>query len=102
MSVGKSRLCVNDDQHPLLHVLNEEIYTQIIDYGNDYPQGKAVSLGQVSYAELKSGTIQFNGQEVPTAPVSSYTRALEIARALKDGIEKGAFVLTELQELLPR
>ena len=83
-------------------VSDEEIFTQIIDYGNDYPKGKAVSLGQVSYAELKSGTLRFNGQEVPTAPVSSYTRALEIARALKDWIEKGEFLLTEPQELLPR
>ena len=83
-------------------VSDEEIFTQIIDYGNDYPKGKAVSLGQVSYAELKSGTIHFNGQEVLTAPVSSYTRALEIARALKDWIDKGEFLLTEPQELLPR
>jgi uncharacterized protein (DUF39 family) len=83
-------------------VSDEEIFTQIIDYGNDYPRGKAVSLGQVSYAELKSGSIHFNGQEVPTAPVSSYTRALEIARSLKDWIDKGEFLLTEPQELLPR
>jgi uncharacterized protein (DUF39 family) len=83
-------------------VSDEEIFTQIIDYGNDYPKGKAVSLGQVSYAELKSGTIRFNGQEVSTAPVSSYTRALEIARALKDWIEQGEFLLAEPQELLPR
>lgn len=83
-------------------VSDEEIFTQIIDYGNDYPKGKPVSLGQVSYAELKSGTIRFNGREVPTAPVSSYPRALEIARALKDWIDKGEFLLTEPQELLPR
>jgi uncharacterized protein (DUF39 family) len=83
-------------------VSDKEIFTQILDYGNDYPQGKAVSLGQVSYAELRSGTIQFNGHEVSTAPVSSYTRALEVALALKDWIEQGAFLLTEPQELLPR
>jgi len=83
-------------------VSDEEIFTQILDYGNDYPQGKAVTLGQVSYADLKSGIIQFNGHEVPTAPISSYTRALEIAHTLKDWIEKGVFLLTEPQELLPR
>jgi uncharacterized protein (DUF39 family) len=83
-------------------VSDEQIFTQIFDYGNDYPRGKAVSLGQVSYAELKSGIILFNSHEVPTAPVSSYTRALEIAHVLKDWIEKGTFLLTESQELLPR
>ncbi|UCF57014.1 MAG: homocysteine biosynthesis protein [Deltaproteobacteria bacterium] len=82
-------------------VSDEELFTQIIDYGHDYPKGEAASLGQVSYAELKSGTIKFNGQEVPTVPVSSYVRALEIARILKGWIEKGDFFLGEPQEMIP-
>jgi uncharacterized protein (DUF39 family) len=55
----------------------------------------------VSYAELKSGTIKFDGQEVPTVPVSSHVRAVEIAGILKDWIEKGEFLLSEPQEPLP-
>ena len=82
-------------------VSDEELFTQIIDYGDDYPNGESKSLGQVSYAELKSGTIRFNGQDVPTVPVSSYVRALEIAKILKDWIEKGSFLLSEAQEMLP-
>lgn len=82
-------------------VSDEEIFTQVIDYGNDYPKGKAKSLGQVSYAELKTGTIRFNGQDVPTVPLSSYVRALEIAHILKEWIENGEFFLTEPQETLP-
>jgi len=82
-------------------VSDEQIYTQIIDYGNDYPQGEAKSLGQVSYAELKSGLIRFNGQEIPTVPISSYVRAVEIATILKEWIEKGEFLLTQPQEMLP-
>ena len=82
-------------------VSDEEIFTQIIDYGNDYPRGEGISLGKVSYAELKSGKISFNGQEVSTVPLSSYVRALEIARILKGWIEKGEFLLTEPQEMLP-
>ena len=82
-------------------VSDEEILTQVIDYGNDYPKGEGTSLGKVSYAELKSGKIPFNGQEVPTVPLSSYVRALEIARTLKDWIEKGEFLLTEPVEMLP-
>ena len=38
-------------------ISDEEIFTQVLDYGNDYPSGHAKSLAQVSYAELKSGTI---------------------------------------------
>jgi uncharacterized protein (DUF39 family) len=82
-------------------VSDDKIYAQIIDYGNDYPRGEAKSLGQVSYADLKSGSIRVNGQKVQTVPLSSHIRALEIAHILKDWIEKGAFLLGEPQELLP-
>jgi len=82
-------------------VSDEELFTQIIDYGNDYPKGEAVSLGQVSYAELKSGTIAFRGKSVPTVPLSSHTRAVEIAGILKGWIQKGEFLLTEPQVMLP-
>lgn len=80
---------------------DDDIYTQVIDYGNDYPNGEATSLGSVSYGQLKSGSIRFNGQDVPTVPMSSYVRAREIAGILKDWIEKGTFVLTEAQQPLP-
>lgn len=82
-------------------VSDEEIHTQIIDYGNDYPKGESTSLGQVSYAELKSGMIDFDGQEIHSVPLSSYVRALEIANILKEWIEKGEFLLTQPQEMLP-
>lgn len=80
---------------------DDELFTQIIDYSNDYPKGVSTSLGQVSYAELMSGTIRLNGEDVATVPLSSRTRALEIANSLKVSIEKGEFKLGEPQELLP-
>jgi uncharacterized protein (DUF39 family) len=45
--------------------------------------------------------MKFNGQEIPTVPVSSYVRAGEIAGILKRWIEKGKFVLSEPQEMIP-
>jgi len=92
---------LNEEVARFAGVSDEEIFTQIIDYGKDYPKGEGKSLGQVSYAELKSGSIRFRGREVPTVPLSSYVRALEIANILKGWIEKGEFVLTEPQEMLP-
>jgi len=92
---------LNEEMARHTGVSDEEIYTQIIDYGNDYPRGEATSLGQVSYAELKSGLIGFNGLEIPTVPISSYVRALEIATLLKDWIQKGEFLLTHPQDMLP-
>ena len=31
---------------------DEEIYTQIVDYGQNYPEMISVSLGEVNYAQL--------------------------------------------------
>lgn len=81
-------------------ISDEELFTQLIDYGKDFPKGGAKSLGQVSYAELRSGTIRFNGRDVPTVPLSSYPRALEISNILKSWIENGDFLLSESQAML--
>jgi len=82
-------------------ISDKDIVTQIIDYGNDYANGVARSYGQVSYAELKSGFIKLNGQEVPTVPLSSLVRAREIAEILKIKISRGKFYLGEPQFTLP-
>jgi len=101
VGIGVPIPILNEDMARYTGVSDEGLSTQIIDYGNDYPKGEPTSLGQVSYAELKSGSISFNSQEVPTVPVSSYPRALEIARILKDWIKKGEFLLTEPEEMIP-
>ncbi|MGB9711812.1 MAG: homocysteine biosynthesis protein [Dissulfurimicrobium sp.] len=82
-------------------VSDEDIVTQVIDYGKDYPEGKATPLGEVSYAQLKSGSIVIGGKEIPTSPLSSYVKAKEIAEILKTWIKQGSFLLGEPQELLP-
>ncbi len=82
-------------------VTDDQIYTQIIDYGGDYPQGKASDLGQVSYGELKSGTITVKGKSVHTVPMSSMVKARQIADTLKQWIGKGDFQLGEPQFTLP-
>jgi uncharacterized protein (DUF39 family) len=101
VGIGVPIPILNEEMARYTGVSDEELSTQIIDYGHDYPKGEASSLGQVSYAELKSGTMKFNGQEIPTVPVSSYVRAGEIAGILKRWIEKGKFVLSEPQEMIP-
>ena len=82
-------------------ISDQDIVTQIVDYGNDYPKGVSKSYGQVSYAELKSGFIKLNGQEVPTVPLSSLVKAREIADILKKKIAQGDFILGEPQFTLP-
>ena len=83
-------------------VKDEEIYTQIVDYSKDYPEGGPTqSLGEVNYRQLKSGKIKFNGKEIPTTPLSSYLKAKKIAGILKEWIQKGEFLLGEPQQMLP-
>ncbi len=92
---------LNEEMAQFTAVSDDEIFTRIVDYGHDYPQGISKSYGTVSYSELKSGTIRANGKEVPTVPLSSVVRAREIAETLKKWIQKGKFTLGEPQELLP-
>ena len=82
-------------------ISDHDIVTQIVDYGKDYPNGVSKSYGQVSYAELKSGFIKLNGQEIPTVPLSSLVKAREIADVLKKKISDGKFTLGEPQMMLP-
>ncbi len=93
---------LNEEIAQYTAVKDEDIYTQVYDYGVDYPSGgEARSLGEVSYKDLRSGAITIDDKEIPTAPMSSYYKAREIAELLKEWIERGNFVLGEPQQLLP-
>jgi uncharacterized protein (DUF39 family) len=82
-------------------VKDEDIFAPIVDYSDAYPHRNPDILGEVSYGELRSGRISLNGKELPTASLSSYPRAVEIATTLKDWITKGEFLLTEPVAPLP-
>jgi uncharacterized protein (DUF39 family) len=82
-------------------VTDERIFAPVVDYSETYPQRKSDVLAEVSYAELKSGQISLQGKKVPTASLSSYPKAVEIATILKQWIAAGEFVLTEPVAPLP-
>jgi uncharacterized protein (DUF39 family) len=82
-------------------VKDEDIFAPVVDYSGAYPQRSPDILGEVSYGELKSGRVLLQGKEVPTASLSSYPRAVEIANMLKEWIRKGEFLLTEPVVPLP-
>jgi len=92
---------LNEEIAAYTGVSDAEIYTQIVDYGYDYSHAVARNYGEVSYAELKSGEIEVNGQKVPTAPLSSVVRAREIAETLKEWICAREFTLEKPVKLLP-
>ncbi|MBU1726135.1 MAG: homocysteine biosynthesis protein [Candidatus Omnitrophica bacterium] len=80
---------------------DEDIYAQVVDYSEAYPQVVPGSICEVNYAQLKSGKITVKGKDVPTGSLSSYSKAREIAEQLKSWIEKGDFDLTEAVAALP-
>lgn len=92
---------LNEDILKSAAVKDEDIWTQIVDYSEDYPQGKVGSLGEVNYKQLRSGKITIKGKDVPTASLSSYHKAVEIAEELKKWIKDKKFFLTEYVQALP-
>ncbi len=92
---------LNEEMARFTAVKDEDIYTQIYDYSMDIPKGLSKPLAQVSYKELRSGTITIDGKKVVTAPLSSYYKARQIANILKEWIEGGKFILGEPQQFLP-
>mgnify|MGYP001027436137 CR=1 FL=1 len=77
-----------------------DIITEVLDYG--VARRSRPVLRKVSYEELKSGSIDLNGKEVRTSPLSSYFMAKKVAEELKTWMEKGVFMLTQPVERLPR
>jgi uncharacterized protein (DUF39 family) len=82
-------------------VTDSEIFAPVVDYSDAYPNLKPDILSEVSYAQLKSGKVKIQGKDVPTASLSSYPKALEIASILKGWILGGNFQLTEPVAPLP-
>ena len=82
-------------------VSDKELFTQVVDYGYDYTNGIAKSYGEVSYYQLKSGSVHIKGKEVPTAPLSSIVKARRIAEILKEWICDKKFMLAKPVVTLP-
>ncbi|MCJ7602776.1 MAG: homocysteine biosynthesis protein [Desulfobulbaceae bacterium] len=101
VGVGIPIPILNEDMARYTGVSDAELITQVVDYSYDYSHGVKRNYGEVTYSQLKSGHIVVNGKDVPTAPLSSFVRAREIALILKGWIEKGDFLLEKPVQTLP-
>lgn len=72
-------------------VRDEDIFVDVIDYG--VPSRNRPSLRKVSYAELRSGVIGINGEDIRTSSLSSFRQAREIAGTLKSWVEQGKMMM---------
>lgn len=101
LGIGVPIPILNEEIVKYAAIKDEAIHTQVVDYGQNYPQLISGSLGEVNYAQLKSGKITVQGKEVPTGNLSSYSKAREISETLKAWIKKGEFTLSEPVAPLP-
>lgn len=92
---------LNSEMAAFTGVSDDELFTQVVDYGYDYTNGIVRNYGEVSYTQLKTGTIVVNGKKVTTAPLSSVVKAREIAETLKGWIKDKKFYLGRPAQLLP-
>jgi len=82
-------------------VTDDEIFAAVIDYGGVYPEMKPDIVAEVSYGALKTGKVKIGKKLVPTASLSSYSKAVAIAGILKQWIASGKFLLTSPVAPLP-
>jgi len=80
-------------------ISDSEIFTDVLDYG--VARRVKPVLKSASYAELKSGKVELNDEDVPSHPVCSLPKAKQITRELKEWIENGEFLLSRPLEKLP-
>jgi uncharacterized protein (DUF39 family)/CBS domain-containing protein len=80
-------------------IRDEEIFTNVVDYS--VPRKDRPKLAEVSYKELKSGSIIVNNRRIKVSSLSSLKTARKIAGTLKSWIDNGEFFLTAPVERLP-
>ncbi len=80
-------------------ISDEEIFSDMLDYS--LPSGRK-PMARYSYAQLRSGKVEYEGRSIRTSSMSSYAGAKKVAEELKDWIEKGEFTLARPSAPLPR
>jgi uncharacterized protein (DUF39 family) len=101
VGIGVPIPIIDEEMARFTAVADGDIQAPIIDYSRNYWSNEGEPLGFVSYAQLRSGSIEVNGQKVRTAGLSSYPKAREIATRLKEWIEAGQFLLGRPVDPMP-
>jgi uncharacterized protein (DUF39 family) len=99
MGIGVPIPILDEEVMRSVAITDDQIFAPVLDYANRSRARKP--LKQVSYQQLRSGTVEINGREVRTSSLSSYRKALDITQELKKWIEEGRFKLTRPVEDFP-
>jgi len=91
---------LDDDLAATLALTDHDLTATILDYG--VQRRSRPSLGQVTYGQLRTGSIEIDGKKVPTGPISSLPTARKIAAELKRWIAEEKFTLAPPLQQLPQ
>ncbi len=101
MGIGIPIPIIDEEMISFVSIKDEDIYAPVIDYSSSYPKRENEILTELNYRDLRSGVATIREEKVPTASISSYPMAREIAQTLKNWIATGKFQLTEKVAPLP-
>lgn len=90
---------LNEDVMRRCAISDEDIYAEMVDYS--LPSGRTC-MQRYNYAQLRSGSIEYQGRKIRTSALSSLSGARKVADELKDWIEHGEFLLNRPSMMLPR
>ncbi len=99
IGVGIPIPVLNEDVMRRCAISDEDIYAEMVDYS--LPSDRKC-MQRYTYAQLRSGTIDYEGRTIRTSSMSSLYGARKVADQLKDWIEHGEFLLNRPAMMLPR
>ncbi len=99
MGVGIPIPVLDEDIADTVSAGESKLTATILDYA--VPSRSRPTLGKVTYAQLRTGSIEINGKSVMTGSMSSLAKARAIAGTLKEWVRRGEFTLTEPLQPLP-
>ena len=90
IGVGVPIPILNEDIMRRCAISDDMIFADMVDYSQPVDRP---AMARYSYAQLRSGKIDYQGRSIRTSSLSSYAGAKRIAGELKDWIEHGEFEL---------
>ncbi|QLH74388.1 MAG: homocysteine biosynthesis protein [Methanomassiliicoccales archaeon] len=99
VGIGVPIPVIDEDIMRTCALTDEELFAPVVDYALQSRNRRPIQ--EVSYAELRSGTINVKGKKVKTSSLSSYYKARQIAIELKRQIMEKEFLLTQFVQAMP-
>jgi uncharacterized protein (DUF39 family) len=99
VAIGIPIPILDEEMMRCVSIKDSEIFAPVLDYSVQTRNKQPIH--EVSYSELRSGSIEIGGKKVRTSSLSSYHKARQIAETLKKSVREGTFLLTEPVARLP-